>query len=838
MTRTLRTLVVLGLSLAAAVAKSAEPPVIKVEGQPLAAQVKRVIDALELLGTPIPAETLKELQPAIDSMDAPRIQKNIDKQVMFVVDDNGDGKVSAVSGLEKPMIQQGGFTPTLVKVLNRPGSKRDRLWIQSPQAGAVYSGASRFSLERQQQTELNAWENKEGRTDRFLALEMFTAQPLAATLSGLEVEYVIALLYSHEAGKREATLAFQLFDDRVPGASPRVGELKVALDVKPAVPVKLKIRDVDGKPTIARLIFRDKQGHIYPLQAKRLAPDLFFQPQVYRADGETVLLPPGEFTLSYSRGPEYRVLTKMVTVKPNSAEPLDLLLERWVKPTDYGFYSGDHHIHAAGCAHYTSPTEGIKPEDMFRQVKGEGLNVGCVLTWGPCYRYQRQFFEEKPLTISEPLTLLKYDLEISGFGSQSLGHVCLLNLKDQTYPGSDGTETKGWPTWTTPVMRWCKEQGGVTGYAHSASGMAIDPANAAARLLAKNDANKDGKLDLGETASGLLTEPFERTDVDKDKFLSLAELASAHDRAADQLPNLAIPEMNGVGAMEAPVSVAEGVCDFISAMDTERIQEWNTWYHLMNCGFPVKASGETDFPCMSSRNVGQGRVYVRPAPSGAPIFDLRDLALSYRGWCDGIRLGRSYVSDGYAHPLEFTVETTTPGDGKVHLDAPAKIKVAGKVIFAPATPKAVSTGLLSSKEGRRVQGDTRILHVPREDDEMIPGGERTVELVVNGLPVASQTIPADGKPHDIAWEIPIKRSSWVALRHFPEFHTNPVNVIVAGEPIRASRASAVWCQDVIDLLWKNRERQIAEPERAAAKEAFTRAKERYQKIAKECPEGS
>jgi hypothetical protein len=528
----------------------------------------------------------------------------------------------------------------------------------------------------------------------------------------------------------------------------------------------------------------------------------------------------------------------MVTVTPNSAEPLDLLLERWVKPTDYGFYSGDHHIHAAGCAHYTSPTEGIKPEDMFRQVKGEGLNVGCVLTWGPCYRYQRQFFEEKPLTISEPLTLLKYDLEISGFGSQSLGHVCLLNLKDQTYPGSDGTETKGWPTWTTPVMRWCKEQGGVTGYAHSASGMAIDPANAAAHLLAKNDANKDGKLDLGETASGLLTEPFERTDVDKDKFLSLAELASAHDRAADQLPNLAIPEMNGVGAMEAPVSVAEGVCDFISAMDTERIQEWNTWYHLMNCGFPVKASGETDFPCMSSRNVGQGRVYVRPAPSGAPIFDFRDLALSYRGWCDGIRLGRSYVSDGYAHPLEFTVETTTPGDGKVHLDAPAKIKVAGKVIFAPATPKAVSTGLLSSKEGRRVQGDTRILHVPREDDEMIPGGERTVELVVNGLPVASQTIPADGKPHDIAWEIPIKRSSWVALRHFPEFHTNPVNVIVAGEPIRASRASAVWCQDVIDLLWKNRERQIAEPERAAAKEAFTRAKERYQKIAKECPEGS
>ncbi len=838
MTRASSIATCLGLICLTSAASAAEPPILKVEGQPLAAQVKRVVDALELLGTPLSADVLRELQPAIDAKDAARIQRILDTRAMFVVDDQGDGKVAASLGAMKPMLQQGGFTPALVKVLNRAGSKRDRLSIQSPQAGAVYSGASKGSLERQQQTELNALENKEGRKDRFLAVDIFTSQPLAATLSGLEVEYVVALLYSHEAGPREATLSFHFQDERMPAATPRTAELKVGLDVKPAIPVKLSVRDHDGTPTFARLIFQDQRGHIHPLQAKRLAPDLFFQPQVYRADGETVLLPPGEFTLAYSRGPEYRVLTKTVIVKPEVPATVEIKLERWVNPATFGFYSGDHHIHAAGCAHYTSPTEGIKPEDMFRQVKGEGLNVGCVLTWGPCYRYQRQFFQESPLTISEPLTLLKYDLEISGFGSQALGHVCLLNLKDQTYPGSDGTETKGWPTWTTPVMRWCKEQGGVTGYAHSASGMAIDPTNAAARLLAKNDANKDGKLDLRETASGVLTEPFERSDVDKDKFLSLMELTAAHDRAADQLPNLAIPEMNGVGAMEAPVSVAEGVCDFISAMDTERIQEWNTWYHLMNCGFPVKASGETDFPCMSSRNVGQGRVYVQPLAKVPPRSGKEASRLSYDAWCEGIRLGRSYVSDGYAHPLVFTVEDIAPGHSEVKLDGPAKLKVVCKVTFAPATPKAVATGVISSKEGRRVQGDTRILHLPREDEEMVPGGERLVELVVNGLPVASQMVPADGKPHDIVWEVNIKQSSWVALRHFPQFHTNPVNVLVTGKPIRASRASAVWCQDVIDLLWKNRERQIAEPERAAAKAAFSRAKERYKVIAAECAEGS
>ena len=103
---------------------------------------------------------------------------------------------------------------------------------------------------------------------------------------------------------------------------------------------------------------------------------------------------------------------------------------------------------------------GVTPEDMFRQVKGGGLNVGCILTWGPCFDFQRRFFSPLADDVSEPLTKLKYDLEISGFGSAALGHVCLLNLNNQTYPGSEGTKEKGWPTWTVPVMRWAKQQGG------------------------------------------------------------------------------------------------------------------------------------------------------------------------------------------------------------------------------------------------------------------------------------------------------------------------------------------------------------------------------------------
>ena len=53
-------------------------------------------------------------------------------------------------------------------------------------------------------------------------------------------------------------------------------------------------------------------------------------------------------------------------------------------------FSGDHHIHAAGCAHYTKPSEGVHAPDMMLHIVGEDLKVGCNLTWGPCFDYQKQ----------------------------------------------------------------------------------------------------------------------------------------------------------------------------------------------------------------------------------------------------------------------------------------------------------------------------------------------------------------------------------------------------------------------------------------------------------------
>src|SRR5262249_13896312 len=327
----------------------------------------------------------------------------------------------------------------------------------------------------------------------------------------------------------------------------------------------------------------------------------------------------------------------------------------WINTTDHGFYCGDHHIHAAGCAHYTNPTEGVFAKDMFLHVKGEGLNVGCNLTWGPCYEFQRQFFEPTVNKLSEPYCVLKYDIEVSGFGSQAMGHVCLLNLKDQTYPGSDGTKAKGWPTWTTPVMRWVKEQGGVTGYAHSASGLGVNADRAARRLFQALDVNSDGFVTKMEAANAKLPLPesFDAIDTNRDGQITQAELAASHQRSLNRLPNLCIPEMDGIGAQAICLTTSMGVCDFISAMDTARRPEWNWWYHIMNCGFPLKASGETDSPCISGSRVGEGRVYVRLGKIDHVDFG---------NWCEGVAKGRSYVSDGYAHALDFRVDGQTSGD--------------------------------------------------------------------------------------------------------------------------------------------------------------------------------
>lgn len=803
------------------------------DSQPLLSNASRVVAAMKYLGRPLPESVAEKLGESIVSQSSQELENLLDPLTLCTVTINPESRVKVERGLVPAKLQRNGFLPFLIKIMNQ-GAVKSPLVVHSPQAGPSYSGVAKLSMQRQEQLELLENPQEKGNPNRFLHLSFFTQPPMSVPLSGAPVEYAIMQIYSSEQGTREATLEFS-----VGSGTQDLGfraELPLLFEIAPAIAVPLEIRDADGTPTFARLLIRDSSGNVYPPQSRRLAPDLFFQRQIYRESGEFVELPAGEFLVESSRGPEYHVQSQRlrVGVDPNHAADLSvpawrIQLQRWVDPMEYGFYCGDHHIHGAGCAHYTNPTEGITPRDMFRQVAGEGLNVGCVLTWGPCFEHQRHFFRPVMDDISRPKTILKYDLEISGFGSQALGHVCLLNLKDQQYPGSDGTKEKGWPSWATPALKWARQQGAVTGYAHSASGLQIHPLNASQRMMKQLDLDSSGLLSPHEAQKGLLPEAFTMIDRDRDGYLSRIELEISADAAAERLPNLAVPEMDSVGAMELPVSVAAGVCDFISAMDTARIAEWNMWYHLLNCGYSLKASGETDFPCMSGDAVGQGRTYA---------FLGNVESISFQDWCTALAKGCSYVSDGYAHAFDTLItagETKATLGGTIRLSKPDTIRVTTSVAFAPRMPESVAQGTRVVEGKKRFAGDTVTLHGTTRGN-WVEGGVKKVELIVNGIPVAIQEVPSDGKVHDLVFSYEIMKSSWVAIRSFPQLHTNPIEIIAEDKPIRVSRASADWCIEVIKQLWSKRENNIRVEERQEAKLSFDDAIEQFRKRGREATE--
>jgi hypothetical protein len=161
-----------------------------VESQPLAANVLRVLEAFDYLGAPLGADTRRALEEAAQRRDARRLQELLDPHVLLVVSLSPEERVKVQRGPARALLQQAAFTPVLVKVCNG-STVTKRLRIGSPQAGSPYAGASKFSLTRQQQVELNANENTDGKA-RFLDVAMFQAPPLTTNLSGLEVEYALA----------------------------------------------------------------------------------------------------------------------------------------------------------------------------------------------------------------------------------------------------------------------------------------------------------------------------------------------------------------------------------------------------------------------------------------------------------------------------------------------------------------------------------------------------------------------------------------------------------------------------------------------------------------------
>ncbi len=78
----------------------------------------------------------------------------------------------------------------------------------------------------------------------------------------------------------------------------------------------------------------------------------------------------------------------------------------------------------------------------------------------------------------------------------------------------------------------------------------------------------------------------------------------------------------------------------------------------------------------------------------------------------------------------------------------------------------------------------------------------------------------------------------LALRRFPQLHTNPVNDLVRQAPLRIFQRSARWCIETIERLREQRRNSIREPARATAMQAYGEAAEKFCRLADEAPKGS
>jgi len=379
--------------------------------------------------------------------------------------------------------------------------------------------------------------------------------------------------------------------------------------------------------------------------------------------------------------------------------------------------------------------------------------VGSVLTWGPGYYYQKQFFEAKENKLSTDENLMRYDLEVSGFPSSYSGHLVLLRLKEQDYPGTKVIED--WPTWDLPVLKWARKQGAIVGFAHSGWGLEVK---------------------------------------------------------TDQLPNYEMPKFDGIGANEYIVDVTHDAVDFISMVDTPSIWELNIWYHTLNCGFRTRISGETDFPCIYGERVGLGRSYVK-----------LDGQLAYDTWVEGVRGGRSYVSDGKSHLLDFQVNKLPVGmnGSEVKLGQPETVRVTARV--AARLEDQPNADIRKRSYDKQPYWDLERARIGTTRE--VP-----VEVIVNGQAIARKNILADGSIREVAFDISIERSSWVALRILPSSHTNPIFITVGSRPTRASRKSAEWCLKAVEQCWSQKASQIAAKERDEAEKAYEHARQVYRRI--------
>jgi hypothetical protein len=180
--------------LAAPVHGQTELPVVEEAGfAPMREQCQRLLKALDTLKTPLPADVDKELRKLIaagaadEKESATKLQKLLDARCLVGVSINPESRVKAARGLRAAELILDQPVYVLIKVHNDAGVTA-ALAVHGPQLRSAGNVGAK----------------------QWLEATVVGEPPLSAKLSGGKVDYLLLRLTAREAGKREATLQFDV----------------------------------------------------------------------------------------------------------------------------------------------------------------------------------------------------------------------------------------------------------------------------------------------------------------------------------------------------------------------------------------------------------------------------------------------------------------------------------------------------------------------------------------------------------------------------------------------------------------------------------------------------
>src|SRR5687767_14956756 len=78
---------------------------VMVEAQPLSANIERLVEALEYLGAPLPADVRRDLLQAGQGRDAKALQERLDPRVLLAVHINPEARVRVTRGASSAVLQ-------------------------------------------------------------------------------------------------------------------------------------------------------------------------------------------------------------------------------------------------------------------------------------------------------------------------------------------------------------------------------------------------------------------------------------------------------------------------------------------------------------------------------------------------------------------------------------------------------------------------------------------------------------------------------------------------------------------------------------------------------------